>query len=354
MGLDAVNCTYCGTELPSGALFCGECGRAVAPAASSANHSTANHSSANHSSANQPTRAIRLPVTEEPSTPAAPALKQPPAGTSSEATQTESGADDPVEAHLSSGNDVPEEDPSPAPLVEPAFDGLRCTQCGARVSPNDIFCGECGHVSHEISANFSRPRDTVVIEPLSFALSPPPSIPTPPPAALTPPADRPRPEAVEPEAVEPEAVAPEAVEYADRSSDGSSDVSSERSSEADDLEATRIVNPSRKGGRFILQFSTGETFTVHGSGLVGRNPQPEPGEYFDQLIRVLDPSRSVSKTHLEFGQDSGAFWLKDRYSGNGTIVREPDSQPVRCQPEKRVRIMRGTRVDIGEQFFIIS
>ena len=28
-----MTCTYCGTELPTGALFCGECGRAVVFAA---------------------------------------------------------------------------------------------------------------------------------------------------------------------------------------------------------------------------------------------------------------------------------------------------------------------------------
>ncbi|WP_327055766.1 FHA domain-containing protein [Glaciihabitans sp. GrIS 2.15] len=103
-----------------------------------------------------------------------------------------------------------------------------------------------------------------------------------------------------------------------------------------------------------MQFSTGESFTVYGSGLIGRNPRSEPGEYFDQLVRVLDPSRSVSKVHLQFGQEAGRFWIMDRFSGNGTIVREPESEPVRCQPEKRFRLARGTRVDIGEQFFIVS
>jgi hypothetical protein len=122
----------------------------------------------------------------------------------------------------------------------------------------------------------------------------------------------------------------------------------------EDVEATRIVSQRRAGERFILQFSTGESFTVYGTGLIGRNPRPEPAEYFDQLIRVVDPSRSVSKTHLEFGQESGAFWIKDRYSGNGTIVREPDVAPVRCLQEKRYRLVRGTRVDIGEQFFVVS
>jgi hypothetical protein len=125
--------------------------------------------------------------------------------------------------------------------------------------------------------------------------------------------------------------------------------------DSQDLEATRIVRSGqRRGERFVLQFSTGESFTVYGTGLIGRNPQPEPGEYFDQLVRVLDPSRSVSKVHLEFGQEAGSFWVKDRYSGNGTIIREPEAMPIHCRPEKRFRIARGTRVEIGEQFFIVS
>ncbi|MEO7146973.1 MAG: FHA domain-containing protein [Terrimesophilobacter sp.] len=108
------------------------------------------------------------------------------------------------------------------------------------------------------------------------------------------------------------------------------------------------------GERFVLQFSTGESFTVFGSGLIGRNPHAEPGEYFDQIVRVLDPSRSVSKTHLEFGQEEGGFWVKDRFSGNGTIVREPESTRQRCHPDRRYRLVRGSRVDMGEQFFILS
>jgi predicted component of type VI protein secretion system len=93
---------------------------------------------------------------------------------------------------------------------------------------------------------------------------------------------------------------------------------------------------------------------VTGTGLLGRNPLPEPGEYFDAMIAISDPGKSVSKSHLEFGQDAGAFWVSDRFSGNGTVVREPDSPPKRCDAGKRYRIARGTRVDIGEQFFIVS
>ena len=124
-------------------------------------------------------------------------------------------------------------------------------------------------------------------------------------------------------------------------------------SQHDDLEATRIVR-NRQGDRFVLQFSTGENSTVFGSGLIGRNPVMQPGEYVDQLVTIVDSGKSVSKTHLEFGQTAGVFWIIDRFSANGTVVRQPDVRPQRVDPGKRQIIARGTRVDIGEQFFVVS
>ena len=122
----------------------------------------------------------------------------------------------------------------------------------------------------------------------------------------------------------------------------------------DDIEATRIVQHANSGTRFVLQFSTGESVTVFGTGLIGRNPVAQPGEYFDHLVTIIDPGKSVSKTHLEFGQVGGAFWVSDRWSGNGTVIREPDSATTRCDAGKRYRLVRGTRVTIGEQFFVVS
>ena len=118
--------------------------------------------------------------------------------------------------------------------------------------------------------------------------------------------------------------------------------------------AERLLDPDSDADKFVLQFSTGESATVYGSGLIGRNPVAEPGEYVDHLVVIRDPGRSVSKTHLEFGQDSGAFWVLDRFSGNGSALREPAGSPKRCEPGRRYFIARGTRIDIGDQFFVVS
>jgi len=126
-----------------------------------------------------------------------------------------------------------------------------------------------------------------------------------------------------------------------------------RPDEDDDVDETRIVARRPWGVEYRLQFSTGETVTISGSGLLGRAPVVQPGETFDEVVRIVDPGKSVSKTHLEFGQDSGQLWVSDRWSGNGTAVRHGDEAPRRVQPGTRVRVHRGGRVDIGEQFFVV-
>ena len=124
--------------------------------------------------------------------------------------------------------------------------------------------------------------------------------------------------------------------------------------EADDVDETRIVARRQGEITFGLQFSTGESVTVWGSGLAGRAPVAQPGERFEHLVRIVDPGKSVSKTHLEFGVEGGHLWVSDRWSGNGTLVRAVDEPPRRVQPGTRVRVPRGARVDIGEQFFLVQ
>ncbi|HEX7834867.1 MAG TPA: zinc-ribbon domain-containing protein [Pseudolysinimonas sp.] len=292
-----MTCRYCGSELPDDALYCGECGRAVFV------DSLVGAGSVADSSGSRETPLARFA----------------PGGSASAS--------------------APED--------------LLCPQCASIVEDTDVFCGECGFV---LKATLpAGPRDTAVVEPIDPAepvatASPAAELLTS--ASLDSESDsQPRKDPKVDDENETEAVAPlgsrariipDPFPWGAEIGDG------------DDVEATRIVSQNGTGERFVLQFSTGESVTVSGAGLIGRNPAAQPGEYVDQLVSIFDVGKSVSKTHLEFGQEGGRFWVSDRYSTNGSIVRQPESDARRCEPGRRYFVVRGTRIDIGEQFFVVS
>ncbi len=213
---------------------------------------------------------------------------------------------------------------SPVAEAPPAASLAPCSWCGTIPEPNDLYCAECGR---------PLPGDTRVIEPIAASAPLPQSAPAPASAVLAAPAVA----AVTPAPIAPAAAPPELVAVPTA-----------------DVESTRIVPRGTGGARFVLQFSTGESYTVLGTGLAGRNPHPEPGEYVDHLVTIVDPGRSVSKTHFEFGQQEGVFWFSDRHSGNGSTIREPGAEPRPCEPGRRYPVVRGTRIDVGEQFVVVS
>ena len=196
---------------------------------------------------------------------------------------------------------------------------MNCRICGATLPEGAMFCGECGSSSTATPVSRRRPdprpSDTTIIH----AVAPVPHV-----------------VSVPLEQAEPR----EPVES--RPAAGTRWMAASSA-------------PERAGGeRFQLQFSTGETVSVAGTGLLGRRPLPQPSEYFDQLIQINDVGMSVSKSHLEFGQDQGRLWVSDRYSANGTVIRRPDEGAIRCEPGRRYLVPRGTRVEIAEQFFMVS
>lgn len=247
---------------------------------------------------------------------------------------------------------------------------MTCNFCGSVLPATALFCGECGRSLGLGSRPFATNAELTVdlpVDPQAQIAPEPEALPMP---AVPLEPELPLPEAG-PETV-PEAV-PDPEPFPEASSPQTSltatslpvtdtwlpsrllpPIRTRPEPTESDVEATRIVPSGRSALRFVLQFSTGESVTVFGNGLVGRNPVAEPSEYFDHLVAIVDPGRSVSKTHLEFGQAVGAFWVSDRYSGNGTVVREPDGAPLRCESGKRYRVVRGTRVIMGDQFFVVS
>jgi uncharacterized RDD family membrane protein YckC len=94
-----------------------------------------------------------------------------------------------------------------------------------------------------------------------------------------------------------------------------------------------------------LELSDGRVVTVTRSLLVGRNPG---GDDDSQVIRVDDPGRSVSKTHLQVGLDAAGVWVADRGSTNGTLVTLADGAQIVCGPGQRVRLPDGATVSFGD------
>ncbi|QTX05136.1 hypothetical protein [Agromyces archimandritae] len=124
-----------------------------------------------------------------------------------------------------------------------------------------------------------------------------------------------------------------------------------------DLDAVRPAPVRSEAGApvlFALHFTDGQERTVFGTGLIGRRPHPHPGEHFDHLVSIEDPTRSVSKTHLEFGVHEGALWVADRFSGNGTTLHRPGHPARRCEPGRRYLVPRGSRVEMAAQSFRVA
>ncbi|MBO3101236.1 RDD family protein [Cellulomonas fengjieae] len=94
-----------------------------------------------------------------------------------------------------------------------------------------------------------------------------------------------------------------------------------------------------------IELADGRRITVARTALVGRNPASDADV---QLVRVIDPGRSVSKTHLQIGVEPGGVWVADRGSTNGTVVTLPDGAQVVCQVDQQVRLRAGSTVSFGD------
>ncbi|MBO0982846.1 hypothetical protein NB037_01645 [Rathayibacter sp. ZW T2_19] len=97
-------------------------------------------------------------------------------------------------------------------------------------------------------------------------------------------------------------------------------------------------------GLVRLSFGTGHHAIVTGTGLVGRQPLPDPGENVRHILAIPDETRSLSKTHLEFGFDEGGLWVRDRWSANGTVLVAPTQAPLPLEAGRRYRAKIGSRV----------
>lgn len=195
---------------------------------------------------------------------------------------------------------------------------MNCRVCGSELSEGTLFCGNCGS-----SVTAARVRPPAIADP------------------------RPSDTSIVERGVERRAKPAVAGRFL-----GAEPEDDDEPFHVEPLESAPPVEPVAV--TYTLSFSTGPSVQVSGTGLIGRRPITQPGEQVDQVIVVDDPARSVSKTHLEFGIEAGELWICDRYSGNGTVAHPLGGVGRLCEAGRRYRVTRGTRVEIGDQWFDVS
>ncbi len=253
---------------------------------------------------------------------------------------------------------------------------MDCRICHVVLVEGAVFCGGCGSSTtvdpeswrHAVSRD-SRLSDTTVLRPRRRIASEPPvhehgvpvtSVRLPDTRATS------HPDAI-PEAAPDSAGGDEQPGHIP--SDGASDAGSARASESrsDQSPSTRwwkrrAATRGSDGGSarsaeskpVRLRFSTGEVATVTGPALIGRRPLAQVGESIEHLIAVVDPQRTVSKTHLEVGQHEGELWVCDRFSVNGTVITDAEGIIRTLEPGRRYLVRSGATVVFGEQSLTID
>ncbi|MDQ1608669.1 MAG: hypothetical protein QOE16_1401 [Microbacteriaceae bacterium] len=222
---------------------------------------------------------------------------------------------------------------------------MNCRVCGSDLPDGAMFCGECGssvtvtRVRRRAVAD-PRPSDTTIVQPLPGPAVAGPEFPV---------------READPKVSDESNVrdapsfpdVPDVVDPPDAVPEVSDVVVAPDASVTPDVMVAPVVS-------FRFALSTGESVAITGSGLLGRRPITQPGEHVDQIVSVADLTRSVSKTHLEFGLEGSELWISDRYSGNGTVLRPLGGRARLCEPGRRYRVPRGTRVEIGDHYFDVS
>jgi len=98
--------------------------------------------------------------------------------------------------------------------------------------------------------------------------------------------------------------------------------------------------------RIGLEFDDGSFFIARGHGLIGRDPLAPAGALATHLVTLTDRSRSVSRTHLEFGLGNAGLWVRDRHSTNGSEI-EFDGRRTHLEPGQAVTVRPMSTIHLG-------
>jgi uncharacterized RDD family membrane protein YckC len=112
------------------------------------------------------------------------------------------------------------------------------------------------------------------------------------------------------------------------------------------------ARPQHEG--WVAGLDDGRDLEVAGLILLGRNPQGRPGEDDAELIKIVDETRTVSKTHLAIGVDQSGMFVMDRGSTNGSSVTSAGGVSTPCPPGDVIHVAEGNIVSFGDHWLEIK
>ena len=115
-----------------------------------------------------------------------------------------------------------------------------------------------------------------------------------------------------------------------------------------DPEMTMIASRRGKTKFWTLDLPDGSVEVIVGSVIVGRAASPVPGRVGARLLSIDDPTRSVSKNHAIFTDESGVLLVEDLGSMNGIVVTRADGHETELSPGIRLRLDHGSTVELGD------
>lgn len=114
---------------------------------------------------------------------------------------------------------------------------------------------------------------------------------------------------------------------------------------------TRASHPSP---RVAVLIAGDERVVITTTALLGRNPVPAAGTTVGTIVRVMDMSRSVSKTHAKLTWDGEVLSVEDHGSTNGTTLRRADGTAVPCPPGTPVLALPGDTLQLGDKAYFVE
>lgn len=111
---------------------------------------------------------------------------------------------------------------------------------------------------------------------------------------------------------------------------------------------------ARRVARWRVAFDTGEELDVEGLVLVGRRPEPRPGEPVGTLLALSSSDMSLSKTHAQFQVvPDGALVVMDRGSTNGSVLVR-GGLFKRLEGGRPATLKHGDRVRFGDREMTVT